>query len=251
MPQTPTRLNKGVSTDSVTQPLGMFTLPNPTKAATYFNEFNTYLASDWTVVAGGSGSGVALATGVGGNIAITTATSGTESISGNPSFNFAPNTSSVAGLQTWFETRVTLDATVANPDYALGLMKGTPGIASPTDGAYFTKATGATVWSFVIKAAAGSTTTIALPALTVPSNSQTVDLAFYFDGKGMYYLYFNKVCFGTIATVASGLTGSLGTDGSNTPGPTILLAPAFANVYHTATSVLTVDYVLAAVEIAR
>ena len=250
MAQTPTRLNKGVSTDTVTQPLGMFTLPNPNKACVFNNDFNTYLASDWTVVAGGAGSGVALSAGVGGNITLTTATSGTESISGNPSFNLNPATSSAAGRQTWFETEVTLDATVANPDYAIGLMKGTPGLTSPTDGVYFTKASAATVWSFVIKAAAGTTTTIALPATTVPTNSQNVDLGWYFDGKATYYIYFNKACIGTVVLTGSGLIGSLGFDGGNTPASTVLLAPAAANVFHTATSLLTLDYIFAAVEVA-
>ena len=252
MAQTPTRLNKGVSTDTVIQPLGMFTLPNPNKACVYSNDFNTYLASDWTVVAGGAGSSVALsgAYGAGGYALITTATSGTESIISNPSFNITPTTSGAAGYQSWFEARVVLDATVANPDYALGWMKGTPGLASPTDGIYFTKATTATVWSLVIKAAAGSTTTIALPATTVPLASQVVDLAWYFDGKATYYIYFNKACIGTVVLTGSGLVGSLGFDGGNTPASTILMGAAAANVFHTATSVLAIDYIFSAVETA-
>lgn len=238
MAQTPTRLNKGVTTDSVTQPLGMFTLPNPNDSCVYANDFNTYLASDWTVVAGGAGSGVALAAGAGGTIALTTATSGTESIAGNPSFYFNPTTSSVAGSQTWFTAKIKLDATVANPDYALGLTKGTPGLASPTDGVYFTKATGATVWSLVVKAAAGATSTFALPAITVPTASQTLELSFYFDGKEID-VFFNRVKIYTV------------TDLTNLPANTVFLAPSFANVFHTATSLLTVDYVLAAAELDR
>lgn len=240
----PTRYPNGLSTERPTHPLGTLPVPDPVKDVIYYNDFFTYAAGDWTVVAGGAGSGVAITNALlGGNITITTATSGTESILGNTGFNFNPATSVLGGLQTWFHTKVTLDATVANPDYAIGLMKGTPGLTSPTDGVYFTKATGATVWSLVIKAAAGSTTTIALPSTTVPSNSQTIYLGFYFDGQDTLYVYFNKVCIGSV-----GPSGTLGTSLANLPASTVLLGPAFANVFHTATSTLVVDYVLAGVE---
>jgi hypothetical protein len=243
----PMRYPSGVSIEKPGHPMADLPIPNPSKLSLYYNDFNTYLASDWTVVAGGAGSGVALSAGVGGVVTLTTATSGTESISGNPSFNFTAGTSAVQGLRTWFESNVTLDATVANPDYAVGLMKGTPGLTSPTDGVWFTKATGATVWSLVIKATAGSTTTIALPASTVPTASQIVDLAFLFDGsKNILYVYFNKALIGTVGT-----GGSLGTSLANLPASTILCAPAAANVFHTATSTLGLDYITAACETVR
>jgi hypothetical protein len=242
---TPVRFPSGVSTERLTHPLGNFPMPDPVKNIVYSNDFFTYAAGDWTVTAGGAGSSVAAtAATLGGAIVITTATSGTESIIGQPSFNFNPATSLLGGLQTWFHARVTLDATVAQPDYAIGLMKGTPTTFNgATDGVWFTKATTATVWSLVIKAAAGSTTTIALPATTVPTASQTITLSFYFDGKTLLYVYFNNVCIGTV-----GPNGTLGTSLANLPASTILLAPAFSNSFHTGTSLLTVDYVLAAVE---
>lgn len=241
MAKTPTRLYNGVTTDSYTQPLGMYVNPDPVQVCEYVTDFNTYLASDWTIVAGGAGSSTALSSayGAGGWALITTATSGTESMIGNGSHSFTATTSSAAGMRTWFKAKVTLDATVANPDYAIGLMKGTPGLTSPTDGVYFTKATTATVWSLVVKSAvSGATSTFALPASTVPTANQTVELAYYFNGVTID-VFFNGVKVYTV------------TDLTNLPGPTILHGPALANVFHTATSILAVDYVMAATELAR
>lgn len=240
----PVRYPSGVTNEDVRHTLGNFTQPNPNRSVIYSNDFFTYLASDWTVVAGGAGSSVAIQAGKGGLIRNTCATSGSECLSGNAAFNFQPATSVLAGSQTWFTTSVVLDATVANPDYAIGLMKGTLStVNSATDGVYFTKATGATVWSLVIKATAGSTTTIALPASTVPTASQVVNLGFYFNGKDTLYVYFNDVMIGSV-----GPTGTLGTSLANLPGPTIFLAPAYINAFHTATSTLDIDYVLAATD---
>lgn len=244
MAGTPVRYPSGVTNELASHTLGNFPQPNPNRAVVFSNDFFTYLASDWTVVAGGAGSSVALTAGKGGLLRNTCATSGNECLSGNAAFNFQPATSVLAGSQTWFTTSVTLDATVANPDYAIGLMKGTLStVNSATDGVYFTKVTGASVWSLVIKAAAGSTTTIALPASTVPTASQTLSLGFYFNGKDTLYVYFNEVCIGTV-----GPNGTLGTSLANLPGPTIYLAPAYINAFHTGTSTLDIDYVLAATE---
>lgn len=247
----PVRYPNGLNVEKPGTAMADMPVPNPSRVVQYFNDFHTYLASDWTVVAGGAGSAVALAAGAGGKIVVTTATSGTESIAGNPSFFFTPGTSLVTGLRTWFETNITLDATVAQPDYAIGLTKGTPGLTAPTDGVYFTKATTATVWSLVIKSAAGATTTIALPASTVPLASQTITLAYQFDGaRNLLIVYFNDAVLGTV-----GLGGSLGTglaaDLVNLPASTILLAPSVCNVFHTGTSLLTVDFISATSESTR
>jgi hypothetical protein len=248
---TPTRFTYGVGTEKITHPLGQFPLPNPHNIYLYQNDFSTYAAGDWTVTAGGAGSGVAVAAGIGGQIAITTATSGVESIVGETlGFNFTNFTSAANGLKTWFRARVTLDAAVTNPDYQIGLCTASATFNGNTDGVYFTKASGATVWSFVLKAAS-TATTVALPTTTLPVNSATIDLAYYFDGRGLFWIYFNDVLIGTYGTANNGTLGSLGSSLANLPASTTGLGVTFLNGFHTATSVLTVDYVLAGVEIVR
>jgi hypothetical protein len=199
-----------------------------------------------TLIAGGK---------VGGWLGMVSGSAGYTSIQGaNPATAFAVAPVGGSYGQTWFDTAVTLDATVANPDYLIGLTAGSATtLTSVTDGVYFTKATGATVWSIVLKSAAtGNTTTIALPASTLPVNSATVGLAFYFDGRPLPNLlvYFNSVLVGRI-----GDGGNLGTgtnaDLINLPGPTILLAPTFLMVFHTGASTLAIDHVLSSTEITR
>lgn len=248
----PTRLYNGVTTARPVEALSMFPLPVPSQVYNYFNDFTTYAAGDWTVTAGGAGSGVALGTGVGGQLAITVATSGVESIVGGLNTTFTNATSNASGLKTWFRARVLLDATVANPDYQIGLCTASATFNGNTDGVYFTKATGATAWSFVLRKASTSTT-VALPTAGtgVPTGSTWVDMAYYFDGKGMFYIYFGNQLIGTYGSNPSTSSGTLGSDLTNLPASTTYLGPTFLNGFHTATSLLTVDHCLAACEVAR
>ena len=246
---TPTRLDNGVGTVKITHPLGMYPLPNPFQVFYQFDDFAAFRTVDWTTTAGGAGSAAALTAGIGGLFLITTATSGAESIQHTTGdISFTNSTSAVNGLKVWFQTRLLMDATVANPDYQVGLASANTTFNGATDGVYFTKATGATTWSFVVKA--GSTaTTVAIPG-TTPVSSAWIDLAYYFDGKGMFYIYFNKVCVATYGTGPTSV-GSLGSSLANLPGPTVMLAPVFLNGFHTGTSLLTLDYQLAACEVNR
>ena len=246
----PTRLYNGVTTARVTENLGMFPLPLQSQVYNYFNDFTTYSAGDWTVTAGGVGSAVASTVGVGGQLLVTTATSGVESITGGLNTAFVNATSSINGLKVWFRARVLLDATVANPNYEIGLTTATATFNGNTDGVYFTKPTATANWNFVIKGA-GTATTVALPTngTGIPTGSTWIDLGYYFDGKGMFYIYFNNICIGTYGANNSGMVGSLGSSLVNLPLATVLLGPTFLNGFNTATSLLTVDFVYAACEI--
>jgi hypothetical protein len=248
----PTRLDNGVVNQKSTHPLGMYPSLDPFKVYEYYNDFTVYAAGDWTVTAGGAGSGVALGTGVGGQLAITTATSGTESIVGGLNVNIVNATSSVNGLKAWFYARIKTDATVANPDYQVGISTANATFNGATSGIYFTKATAAAAWSFVIRTASTSTT-VALPTAGTGAiaSSTWYDMSWYFDGKGMFYIYFNDILIGTYGTSPNGSVGTLGSSLANLPASTVFMGPVFSNSYHTGTSILTVDNVLVACEIAR
>jgi hypothetical protein len=248
---TPTRLFNGVTTAKVTEALGMFPLPLQSQVYNYFNDFTTYAAGDWTVTAAGGG-GITLTTGVGGILQNQATTSGVESITGGLNVNIVNATSSISGQKAWFRARVQTDATVANPDYQIGLTTACTTFNGATSGIYFTKATTATAWSFVIRTASTSTT-VALPTAGtgVPTASTWYDMAWYFDGRGMFYIYFGNVCIGTYGSSPNGAVGSLGSDLSNLPASTVYMGPTLLNGWHTATSVLLVDFVYAACEVAR
>jgi hypothetical protein len=251
----PTRFPAGVSTNAVNTIKGNLPYPDPLDVIHYENDFHTYAAGDWTVNAGGGGSGNALGTGAGGFLVLTAATSGVQSILGNPSFAFNPATSQVAGSQFWFSCNFIQTATVANPDYQIGLMKGTLSSAlNETDGVYFWKKTGAVVdstdtsWNLVIKANAASTSVIRLPGV-LPTNSATIQLGFYYDGKPTptMYVYANGNIVGTV-----GANGTLSTTGlANLPGTAVLMGIGALNGFNTGTSQMSIDYVQAAVETTR
>ena len=254
MAQTPSRFKNGVSVHTVGKPLGMFPLPDPNYVAAYSNDFFNYVAGDWTVTAdGGSTANTLGTTYPGGTLVLTAATSGTKAIALNGTgFRFKAGTSTVAGEQTWFKARIYFDTTVTNPDIAVGLATG--GVATfnaATDGVYFTKATGAPVagtatgWNLVIKAAS-TATTIALQA--IPTISVAQDLAYFFDGaSNTLYVWINDVFMGTV----NASTGSIGTTLANLPPSTTFLTPFISNSFHTTTSTVEADYILAASSIGR
>lgn len=239
----PTRFKNGVTNNGINAPTGNMPVPDRNNLCIYQNDFLQYTAGDWTVVAGGAGSGTALSTSiVGGALALTWGTSGTQSntlIGG--AFAFNPATSSGNGLQFWFEAGLVLPADTSAPNYVIGAIKGAP--TAPTDGVYFTKAAAGTAWQIVIKAAAASTTTVTLPSPAVAVNSARTSIGFYYDGRGnpTMYVYYGGICVGSF-----GANGTLGTL-ANLPLGTILLNPTMA--IGTAAGPLNVDYLTCACEI--
>lgn len=239
----PTRFKNGVTNNGINAPTGNMPVPDRNNLCIYQNDFLQYTAGDWTVVAGGAGSGTALSTSiVGGALALTWGTSGTQSntlIGG--AFAFNPATSSGNGLQFWFEAGLVLPADTSAPNYVIGAIKGAP--TAPTDGVYFTKAAAGTAWQIVIKAAAASTTTVTLPSPAVAVNSARTSIGFYYDGRGnpTLYVYYGGICVGSF-----GANGTLGTL-ANLPLGTILLNPTMA--IGTAAGPLNVDYLTCACEI--
>ncbi len=239
----PTRFKNGVTNNGINTPTGNMPVPDRNNLCIYQNDFLQYTAGDWTVVAGGAGSGTALSTSiVGGALALTWGTSGTQSntLTGG-AFAFNPATSSGNGLQFWFEAGLVLPADTSAPNYVIGAIKGAP--TAPSDGVYFTKAAAGTAWQIVIKAAAASTTTVTLPSPAVAVNSARTSIGFYYDGRGnpTLYVYYGGICVGSF-----GANGTLGTL-ANLPLGTILLNPTMA--IGTAAGPLNVDYLTCACEI--
>lgn len=240
----PTRFPAGVSNNRAGSIMGNLPVIDRNNLAIYQNDFFQYAAGDWTVVAGGAGSGSALSSTIlGGALALTWGTSGTQSntLAGG-AFSFNPATSNGDGLQFWFEAGLVLPADTASPNYVIGAIKGAP--TAPSDGVYFTKAAAGTAWQINIKSAAtGQITTVTLPN-AVAVNAARTSLGFYYDGRGnpTLYVYYAGKCVGSF-----GAAGTLGTL-ANLPLGTIQLNPTMA--IGTAAGPLNVDYLTCACEIA-
>jgi hypothetical protein len=184
MPQIPARFPSGVSTQPYNAIFGNLPVPNPFDCNFYFNDFNTYAAGDWTVTTVNGGTSALQALN-GGSLLLTTGATGT---------NFQGNTLNPAsfaitgGYQAWFLANITVaDIASANsPSFVLGLTNGGP--SAPTDGVYFTKASGANQKvSAVIRASSTSTTITNIATLT---DATAVSLGWYYDGKAVPTIYF-------------------------------------------------------------
>ena len=253
---TPSRFYNGINTERANgNPLSNMPFPDMNNIQLYTNDFFTYNAGDWTVNAGGAGSGTAVNTTSGSSITLTWATSGVQANSLTSSFiTIVPASSSAVGTQVWFDTSLLMYSTVATPGYVAGLTAGAlTTVTAMTDGIYFTKAAAASTWSIVLKSTAGSTSTFALPNTTT-ANSAQISLSFYYDGKPTptLFVYYNQALVGTLRDGTAGDPGSLGTAGvnnlANLPASTVYLQPSF--VLGTG-GTLGVDYVTAATDIAR
>jgi hypothetical protein len=256
----PARFLSGVSTQPRKSLLGDFSLPNPLCANVYVNDFNSYVAGDWTVTTVNSGT-TALLSANGGWLRFTGGGTATnfQGITLNPaSFAISP------GFAAWFACRFTVSdiASAASPSFIIGMVKGT--VAAPTDGIYFTKASGANQKvSAVIRTASTSTTITNVATL---ADATAVTLGWYYDGFATptVYFYSSSVADTTTAfsfppMIGGQIVSSASSDPAaavslaNIPTITTIMAPQVYMVQPTtvASPTIDVDYILAAAELNR
>ena len=199
----PTRYLSGVSTQSVTQSLGNFPLPNPSAVYLRFDDFNQYRAADWTVTTGANAGTAASVNGPGGLIALTTAAVSTadyEHLNAAPldiTFNY--------GQQVWHTTQLKISEIVTS-SFFTGIIAGAPGpTIAPTDGIYLRKLSGVSTIDLVLVKASISTV-VTLPAIYKDSNgvlqpvltaNTNVKLGFYFNGKDTVSAFVNDYMTGS------------------------------------------------------
>ncbi len=112
----PTRLPNGVTNVSKENPLGMLGMMDPTKFHVWWDDFNDYVAANWTVTASGT-SPVTLLDADGGLLRITTGTSENEG-------DFLEWDSEIflieTGKKTWIKTRFRVGDAIQS-DLMIGL----------------------------------------------------------------------------------------------------------------------------------
>jgi hypothetical protein len=203
---------------------------DPSKFHNYFNDFDTYLASDWTVTETGTAT-QALTAGDGGLLLITNSAADNDaSFSQLTVASFLMET----GKRAFFKCRFKVsDATQSDVQVGLIVTDTTP--LDATDGIYFYKADGvATVDVFVRKdATAGSTSAAAVGTL---ANDTYISLGWYYDGKAAVWAYVNDVKVATLNASATYL-------------PDAALAVSFGVQNGEAVAkTMTLDYIFAAKE---
>jgi len=228
----PTHFTNGVSNVTQGHPLYEFGMPDPTKWVTYFNDFNTYAAGDWTITTteAGTGSATEAVTDMAGGALLLTNAAGDDdndflNLTGE-SFQYS------ASKKMFFRARFKIsDATQS--DFVMGLQITDTTPLAVTDGIYFTKADASAAASFVVTKDSTATTEAAVATI---ADDTLVTLAFSYDpqsGKFKVYADDSKV-----AEVVN----------TNAPDDELLTVSFGIQNGEAAVKTMTLDYVFAAVE---
>lgn len=189
------RFPNGLSTARSRSPLGNYTHPDETDQHLWMNDFDAYVAGDWTITVVGT-STPALVAGDGGLLGITTSATSADS-------TFMQQTIATFTFETakpaWFAARLKVSTLATTMVVGLQVIDTTP--LSVTDGIYFlsTTATGAVTGICRKNATTGSTS---VTGATLVADTYT-ELAWYWDGKDTVTFYQDKIAFGSATGVAA------------------------------------------------
>lgn len=225
------RFPNGVTTVAKADNLGQFGLPDPTGWHTYFNDFDTYTAADWTITTTEAGAGnatEALTDADGGVLLITNDDADNDADFFNKvgeSFTFA------SGKKLFFKAKLKVsDATQSDLVVGLQITDTTP--LAVTDGVYFRKDDGDTNVDFVV--IKNSTATTA-SAITTMADDTYITLGFYYDGVSEVQYFADGVKLGTSVT-------------TNLPDDEVLTVSFGIQNGAAAAKTMSVDYIFASKE---
>lgn len=222
----PTRFPRGVTNVAVTDLLGQYGLPDPTLWNTYFTDFNTYVAGDWTITSVGAAT-QALTDLDGGDLLLTNAAADDNSTflqKKGESFTFETNKKLI------FKARFKVsDATQSDLVMGLQITDTTP--LAVSDGVWFGKDDGDAFIDFHMAKASAQTDATAIATIT----TAFVELGFYWDGNTTLSYWVNGVQIGSL------------TDVTNLPTTELTVSFGVQNGEAVAKN-STVDYIFAAKE---
>jgi hypothetical protein len=168
-------------------------MPAPTKFHTYYEDFDYYVAANWTVTETQAGATQALTDGDGGLLLITNTAADDDLVAlqkVGESYRFA------SGKELFFEARLKVsDATQSDVVIGLQITDATP--LDVSDGVFFIKADGSTSVSLLVEKNGTATTTSSVATM---ANDTFISLGFYYDGASSIQYSVNGVVKGTSVT---------------------------------------------------
>ena len=207
--------------------MGEFILPDITRAHTYMDDFDTYVAADWTVTDVGAAT-QALTDGDGGLLLVTNAAADNNSSFSQKvgeSFLFA------SGKKLWFDCRFQVsDATESDVVIGLQITDTTP--LAVTDGVFFLKSDAAATVDFLVEKNSTATTTSSVATLVDATN---IRLSFYYDGVSSIKVFADGVHVGTSVT-------------TNLPDDEVLTVSFGIQNGEAVAKTMTLDYIMVAKE---
>lgn len=170
-----TNSTNGITNIASDNILGQIKQLDPTQAHTYFNDFDTYVAGDWTVTETQAGATQAITNEDGGVLLLTNSADDDDLVAlqlSKETFKFEAN------KPLFFKARFAVsDATQSDLVIGLQITDSTP--LAVTDGVYFSKADGAATLNFNVVKNSTATTASAIATL---SNATFITVAFYYNG---------------------------------------------------------------------
>lgn len=227
----PARFPNGVTNSSKASGMNMLPVLDPTKVHMFFDDFDKYTATDWTITTTEAGAGdaaEALANADGGILTITN-----DAADDDHDFFQKPGESFkfVAGKKLWFKARFKVsDATQS--DFVMGLQITDTSPLAVTDGVYFRKDDGDAYLDFVV--IKNSTATTATAVHTVVDDTYLI-VGFYYNGVDAIEYYIDDVKTGTSVV-------------TNLPDDEELTISFGIQNGEAVAKVMSVDYILAAKE---
>lgn len=190
-----THFPNGLSNVAKTNELGNMGQLDPTQFHTYFNDFDTYVAGEWTITtveAGGGSATEALTDADGGVLLITNDSADNDSDFFNKvgeSFKFE------SGKKLWFKSRFKVsDATQS--DFIMGLQITDTTPLDVTDGVFFQKDDGDANLDFHVEK---NNTATSSSAIATVSNNTYLTVAFYYNGSDNIAAYVDGVLKDNVA----------------------------------------------------
>jgi hypothetical protein len=188
-----TRFPNGVTNAGQDSLFADLAMPAPTKFHTYYEDFDYYVAANWTVTETQAGATQALTDGDGGLLLITNTAADDDLVSlqkVGESYRFA------SGKELFFEARFKVsDATQSDVVVGLQITDTTP--LDVSDGVFFIKADGSTSVSLLVEKNGTATTTSSVATM---ANDTFISLGFYYDGASSIQYSVNGVVTGTSVT---------------------------------------------------
>ena len=224
-----THFTSGVTNVSATGTLGKLKMPAPAKYHTYHNDFDTYLASDWTITTteGGSGNASeALGDGDGGLLVLTN----DDADNDNDFLQLVKEGFKYeTGKQLAFNARFkTSDADAS--DVVMGLQLTDPSPLNVTDGIFFLLTDGSTTLQFIVEKDS-TQSTLDLPTAMADDTFMTV--GFVYDPRDqLFHVFQNNAEVGTVVS-------------TNAPDDEELTVSFGIQNGAAAAKVMTIDYVTA------
>jgi hypothetical protein len=222
-----TNFPNGVTNATLGTPLGTFIAADPSLVHSFFDDFNSFTAAQWTVTETQGSATQAITNGDGGILALVNSSANNDLNAiqlANETFSF------VAGKQAWFKARFSLsNATNAAMVLGLQITDTTPLAAS--DGVWFSKAAASTTLNMVVEASSALTTTQVATGL---ANATYYEVGFHYNGGSGLYAFYNGNYVASSAI-------------TNLPTRTLTISAAVSNGT-AAANTMNIDYIFAATE---